>query len=94
MKLLWSLRALNDLMQIGSFIAVGSPENARRHVQHLVDRAKQAAKFPQSGRLVPEYQEKNLRELIEENYRIVYEINSNQMVVKVIAVFEGHRLLK
>ncbi len=93
MKLIWSKRALSDLNEIGDFISRNSPENARRHVQHLVDRAKQAALLPTSGRVVPEYQDENLREIIEGNYRIVYEIKPVGKVVTVITVFEAHRLI-
>ncbi|MGK5084349.1 type II toxin-antitoxin system RelE/ParE family toxin [Bdellovibrionota bacterium FG-1] len=93
MKLIWSERAWNDLIQIGEFIAQSAPQNARKHTQLLLDRAKQAAQLPQSGRVVPECVEENLRELIEGNYRIVYEIDSKKKTVTVITVFEGHQLL-
>ena len=93
MKLVWSARASIDLIQIGDFIAKSAPENARRHVQLLLDRAEQAAKFPQSGRMVPEYQDENLREMIEGNYRIVYEVDARKKTVTVITVFEGRKSL-
>ena len=93
MKLIWSVRASNDLIEIGEFIAQSAPQNARKYTQRLFDRAKQAALLPQSGRIVPEYREENLRELIEGNYRIVYEIDLKNKTVTVIAVSEGHRLL-
>ena len=34
----------------------------------------QAAQFPNAGRVVPEFQDENVRELIEGQYRIVYRI--------------------
>lgn len=93
MKLIWSKRATADLEQIGDFIAMDQPERARSYVQLLVDRAKQAIDFPQSGRIVPELRDENLREFIEGNYRIVYEINSAKKTIVVITVFEGHKLI-
>lgn len=93
MKLIWSKRAAKDLDQIGVFIATNAPERARSHVQLLIDRAKQAAEFPKSGRVVPEFQDENLREVIEGSYRIVYEINTTKKTIVVLTVFEGHRLL-
>ena len=94
MKLIWSRRATRDLDQIGSFISLGAPERARAFVQTLIERGKQAAKFPNAGRIVLELQDENVRELIEGNYRIVYEISSAKKTVVVLTVFEGHRLLK
>jgi toxin ParE1/3/4 len=31
--------------------------------------------FPELGRIVPEFRKKNLKELIEGNYRIIYKIH-------------------
>ncbi len=94
MKLIWSARAWNDLIEIGEFIAQSAPENARRFVQLLLDRAKQSSQFPLSGRIVPEYQEENLRELIEGSYRIVYEIDAKKKTITVVAVFEGRKKIR
>lgn len=52
----------------------------------------QAVEFPLSGRMVPEYGDNNLREMLEGNYRIVYEIDRIKKTVTVITVFEAHRL--
>ena len=93
MRVKWSRRAKRDLLSIGDFIARNSPEIARRFTQKLVDRAKQASRFPDSGRIVPEYGQRNLRELIEGNYRIVYEVDRKRRSVTVLTVFEGHKLV-
>ncbi len=49
------------------------------------------ALFPESGRVVPEYDRRDLRELLFQNYRIVYRIKGNQ--VQIAAVVHGARLL-
>ena len=48
--------------------------------------------FPKSGRVVPEYDDDNLREKILGNYRIVYRIK--QDVIEIVTVSSGARLLK
>lgn len=93
MKLIWSKRAADDLELIGDFISRHAPERARSHVQVLIDRAKQAAHLPRSGCIVPEFQDDTLREIIEGNYRIAYEICSAKKTVVVLTVFEGHKLI-
>ena len=93
MKLVWSKRAQADLTDIGEFIARHAPDNARKHVQLLVDRAKQLVQFPQSGRVVPEFREDDLREIIEGHYRIVYEIDVAAKTITILTVFEAHRLI-
>ena len=41
--------------------------------------------FPESGRVVPEYQDKNLREKIFQNYRIVYRLKDNFIEIVIIS---------
>jgi toxin ParE1/3/4 len=92
-KLIFSDRAVDDLEQIGHYIRRDAPEAARRHIQRLIDRVRQVVRFPNSGRVVPEFQESDLREVIEGNYRIVYEVNDKKKTITVITIFESHHLL-
>lgn len=45
------------------------------------------ADFPLSGRIVPEYEFDQIREIIEYPYRIIYHIKSDQ--IDVLAVLHG-----
>ena len=47
--------------------------------------------FPKAGRIVPEYQRDSLREIIFQNYRIVYRISHE--VIEIVAIVHGARLL-
>ena len=47
--------------------------------------------MPHSGRVVPEFAQEDIREVIVGNYRIVYRIEAKDVVV--LTVFEGHKLL-
>ena len=60
-------------------------------VDKITRRSQQIGGFPQSGRMVPEYQDINIREVIEPPYRIVYRVTPNR--VDVLAVFHGAQLL-
>ena len=90
MKLRWSQRAQLDMLEIGRFIAKDTRPAARRWVERLRQRASQAAKFPKSGRVVPEYSRPELREILLRNYRIVYRVGED--AVEILTVFEGHLL--
>lgn len=48
--------------------------------------------FPLAGRVVPEYQDENLREKLYENYRLVYRIKAD--VIEIVALCHGARLLE
>ena len=94
MKLIWSKRAQRDLEQIGDFISRDAPERARSFVQLLINRTNQASQLPAAGRIVPEFRDENLRELIEGRYRIVYEIDVTKKLVNVLTVFESHMQIR
>ena len=60
-------------------------------VDRLTRRSEQIATFPRSGRMVPEYEAENIREVIEESYRIIYRIKPNQL--DILAVIHSSQLL-
>jgi len=67
-KVLWTKNADAQLEAIHSYVAQTSPEYARRIVDNLTRRSIQIAAFPFSGRMVPEYELNEVRELIEGPY--------------------------
>lgn len=64
----WTDTALAHLQAIYSYIAQDSPNFAKRMVDRLTRRSQQIARFPFSGRRVPEYDIDPIREVIEGSY--------------------------
>jgi len=91
MKLRWTRRARADLIEIGRYIVRDKPGAASRWVERLRRRARSAAKQPRSGPKVPEIGRDDVREVVTGNYRIVCEVQRAE--IRVLTVFEGHRLL-
>jgi toxin ParE1/3/4 len=89
--ILWSLRARLDLLEIGDFIARDKPQAAAAWVGRILNAVERMALFPTSGRIVPEIDRTNIREIILENYRIVYLLS--ETTITILTVFESHRLL-
>jgi plasmid stabilization system protein ParE len=56
-------------------------------VERLTRRSEQIANFPFSGRIVPEFETEQIREVIEGSYRIIYYIKPEQ--IDVIAVLHA-----
>ena len=71
MKVVWSRTALGHLTGIYDYISGDSQNYARRTVDCFTSRSKQIANFPESGQIVPEYQDPKIREVIEEDGRRV-----------------------
>ena len=60
--------------------------------ERLVAAVGRLERFPQSGRVVPEVGDETLREVIYENYRLVYRVHADS--VEVVTVYHGARLLR
>ena len=90
MKLFWTETARQDLQAIRRDIAADNPAAAKRWVSRLRKRARKTLHSPLAGRKVPEFLRDDIRELIEGNYRIVYQIFEDRLVI--LTVFEGHQL--
>jgi toxin ParE1/3/4 len=91
MKLRWSARAVAELHEIAAFIALDDPRAAIRWIQRLRARARTAARVPSAARRVPEYGRDDVREVFVRNYRIIYRLTGDALIV--VTVLEGHRLI-
>ena len=89
MNVVWTESAEAHLDGIYAYIARDSEIYALRMVDRLTRRSQQIADFPLSGRRVPEYDQAQIREVLEGNYRIIYHIKSDQ--IDVIAVLHSAR---
>ncbi len=92
-KLIWTDQAIIDLGDIGDYIAENSEKYAKLTVKKLFERPDILKTYPKAGRIVPEKNEENLRELIEGNYRIIYEIVSADQI-NILTVYHSARDLK
>ena len=69
LKIKWSPRAASNLEDICDYIAKDSQYYAILFAKKVINTVKAIPQFPQSGRIVPEYGDENLREKIYEfNY--------------------------
>jgi plasmid stabilization system protein ParE len=74
---------------IASYIASDSPFYAGSVVRRIIELTRTLEKFPRAGRKVPEFEDENVRELIAYSYRIIYRVESAEVVVA--AVIHGKR---
>jgi plasmid stabilization system protein ParE len=85
----WSFPARNDLRQIHAYIAKDSRYYAKKVVQEIVAKARSLEAFPVKGRVVPEIEDPNVREVFIYSYRLIYEIAPYE--IRVLAVVHGKR---
>ena len=85
----WSLTAGNDLQDIEDFIARDSVLHAITFVDRVVESAETLLKTPRIGRMVPEFDRPDLRELLFRDYRIVYLLQDDEAFI--LRVVHGSR---
>lgn len=87
MKVLWSANAAEHLDAIFQYIASDSTVYALKTVDEITRRSEQIAQYPLSGRIVPEYNLAQIREVLYRDYRIIYYIKPDQ--IEVVAVIRS-----
>lgn len=91
-KLRWEESAVKDLDNICNYKAEDSEEYARMLTRSIIDSVETAAAFPYSSRVVPEMNNKMIREKVLTNYRIIYRINNDS--TEVIRIIHNARNFK
>ena len=90
-KLIISPEALDDLNEICDFIALDSDDRARNFITKIVDLIEDIPKFPRIGRMVPEYNNEEIREKIFNEYRVVYKLGKDK--IEIVHIAHGSKLL-
>ncbi|MCG6538148.1 MAG: type II toxin-antitoxin system RelE/ParE family toxin [Syntrophales bacterium LBB04] len=89
--ILWSPKAAESIEDICNFIAKDSEYYAAMFAKKIVAIIENIALFPKAGRVVPEYQDENLREKIFQSYRIVYRLKED--FIEIVVITHGSRQL-
>ena len=93
-KVVWTNSAIEDLNDIGDYIAKDSERYAEITVQRLFDSVDILEENPKAGKVVPEFDDESVRELIRVggSFRIVYQIK-NDFQIDILTVHNCARLL-
>ena len=90
-KLIWAPSACLDLKELASYIAESHPKTAARFVQSVFKTVEHLAAFPESGRVVPEFDDPVIRELIRKPCRIVYRVLPKKETVEIVRIWHAAR---
>jgi len=91
-KISFAVSALRDLEDVLEYYKEQKiPHVGERLVAQVIKDIELLGKQPDMGRLVPEFELENLRELIRAPFRIVYRRDRNK--VRIVRVWRSERLL-
>ena len=88
---IWTIKAVEPVEEIGSFIEKDSPFQARRVVQLIIKETRKLKEHARIGKMIPEVQEDQYRELRVFSYRILYRILDEKRIA-IVGVVHGYRL--
>ena len=90
-KLIWSPISRNDLRDIVRFISRDSAQRAESFALRLMAQADVLQDHPEIGRIVPEYRDPIIREIIYRPYRVVYRVDHLRNTVEIVRVWHAAR---
>ena len=88
MKIVWTPLATSRLQEIADYIALDKPGAALLWTMSILDRVDTLSDNPEIGRVVPEFKDPGLRELIIGNYRVLYRAFQKQIVILSVRNFK------
>jgi toxin ParE1/3/4 len=89
MKLIWTDPSIEDLRAVRDYIGRDSDYYAADLVEQVALSVEMLLRFPKLGRVVPEAQDENIRELVHQNYRIIYRIAGER--IEILTIVRGSR---
>jgi plasmid stabilization system protein ParE len=89
MRIIWTKSAVANLENIKNYIAKDSEYYATEFAAKILGIVDKLSVFPRLGREVPEVKREDIREIIHNNYRIMYRIEKEMLLI--LAVIHAAR---
>ena len=91
-KIIWTNEVYEDLESTAEYISRDSPFYASTFVEEVLLAAKNINRFPGRGRVVPEVDEDDVREIFIKRFRLIYKVKSDRIII--LALIHGARDLE
>ena len=90
-RIVWSRTSQRDLRSLVKYISRDSPRRAEQFGYRIVAKVEMLQEHPHIGRVVPEFNQADLRELIVQPYRVIYRFKKDTNLIEVIRVWHAAR---
>ena len=88
----WTDQTISDLINISAYIEKDSRTYAKITINKIRSSARRIRDFPLSGRIVPEINVNEIREVFVGNYRLIYFIVEKDRI-DILSVYHSARML-
>ena len=90
-QIVWSRRASIQFEAAQNYIAEEAPRFADAFIDRILELTNELLEYPKIGRVVPEYANPNVRERIHGHYRILYNLDNEE--IQILALYHDAQLL-
>ncbi len=90
-RIVLSRSARSDIRNIVRYISFDDSAQALRFGRLLILQTRGLSQFPERGRIVPEFGDESIREIIVGAYRIVYRLSHDPRLIEIIRFWHARR---
>jgi toxin ParE1/3/4 len=90
-RVIWAPSACLDMRELASYIAESRPKASANFVKNIFRTVKHLSDFPNAGRVVPEFNDSNIREVVRKPCRIVYRVKPEEHIVEIVRIWHSAR---
>ena len=91
MRIIWSPLAVDRALEIAGYIAQDKPSSAKNWIDTVFSKVEKLKSSLEIGRIVPEINDSQFRELIYGNYCFIYRIETKK--ISILTIRHGHQIL-
>jgi len=91
MRIIWTELAIGRLEEIVEYIAADNEKTSEKFALKIFTKVEKLSDNPEIGKQIRELNRKDIREIIEGNYRIIYRIESKR--ISILTVRHNRRQL-
>ncbi len=91
MKVVWSPLSIDRAIEIADYIYLDNPTAAQKWIDTIFEKVKALKTSSKIGRIVPEIERDEIREILYGNYRIIYRIEKSS--ISILTIRHGKQIL-
>jgi len=80
-KIIWSPLSVERLEEIYKYISNDNDSAAKLFLDKIFEKVESLTEYPQRGRKVPEVNREEIREVFLGEYRIIYRVAKNKIII-------------
>lgn len=83
-QIIWSEKSIKSMENIAEYISADSEFYAKKTIREMKNLIDNLKLFPNMGKMVPEYNDISIKQILYKTYRIIYKIENNNIIVLTI----------